>query len=104
MIGPAQRSLKRLRDEGYDIVEVVERWIPQARRRRDFAGIIDIICIGHGETVGVQATSASNVAARIKKLEESTSLPALRQVGWRILVHGWRKKGRRWVCREVDVS
>lgn len=102
---PAQRSLTKLRREGYEIVEVVEKWIPQARKRRDFAGIIDIICIGNGETVGVQTTSASNLASRVQKIEESDALPVLRKVGWRILCHGWRKNAAgRWICREVDVS
>ena len=63
------------------------------------------MCLGDGETVGVQTTSSSNVSARVKKITASEHLPALRRAGWRLLVHGWRKNSTgKWVLREVDVS
>lgn len=100
---PTQRTLKLMRDRGYH-AEVVERWIPGANIRRDFAGIIDVLCLGEDEIVGVQATSASNVSARVKKIAEAETLPILRRAGVRVLVHGWVKRGRFWVVREVDCS
>ena len=101
---PTQRSLAHLRGMGYT-AEVVERWLSFARRRQDLFGIIDIVCLGDGETVGVQTTSSSNVSARVKKITASEHLPALRRAGWRLLVHGWRKNSTgKWVLREVDVS
>jgi hypothetical protein len=47
---------------------VVERWLAAVKRRKDFLGCVDVIACRRGEPVlGVQATSASNVSARVKK-------------------------------------
>lgn len=101
---PASRSLKVMRERGYRAA-VVERWNPHARIRQDLFGCVDLLCIGNGETVAVQATSASNVASRIRKLEDSDALADMRESKWRIVVHGWRRgKDGRWQLREVDIS
>lgn len=101
---PTQRSLRYMRDQGY-VAEVVEHWVPFAKVRRDLFGILDIVCLGANETVGVQTTSASNVSARVKKITESAHLGALRRAGWKLVIHGWRKNAAgKWVLREVDVS
>lgn len=100
---PTQRTLEHLRAAGYPLVQVVEKWNPYARVRQDLFGIIDVVAVGD-DIVGVQATSASNVSARIEKITNSAALPILRKVGIRVLVHGWRKRKGRWVLREVDVS
>ena len=101
---PTQRSLRYMRDQGY-VADVVEHWVPFAKVRRDLFGILDIVCLGANETVGVQTTSASNVSARVAKITASEHLPALRRANWTILVHGWRKSASgKWVLREVDLS
>jgi hypothetical protein len=103
MSSPTSRSLEDLRDRGYT-AEVVEKWIPATRRRKDLFGFGDILALRPGEVTIVQTTSDDNVAARISKIQEAEHLPAVRAAGVRILVHGWRKVGRRWRLREVDVS
>jgi len=104
MSTPTQRTLKHLRAAGYSLVEVVERWNPHARVRQDLYGCIDVLAVG-SDIVGVQATSGSNVAARVRKLTDSPALPVLRKAGVRVLVHGWRKAASgRWTLREVDLS
>ncbi len=103
MSSPTQRSLQFLRDQGY-LVAVVERWNPHARLRQDLFGWIDLLAIRDGETLAVQ-TTASAVAARVKKITEAASLPTIRKAGWRIFVHGWRKNAAgRYVLRVVDLS
>ncbi len=106
MSSPTQRSLKHLRGLGY-IAEVVEKWIPQARKRKDLFDVIDIVCLDpeQGITVGVQSTSLSNVSARVKKMTECVALSALRKCGWKLVVHGWGKgTNGRYRLREVDLS
>ena len=103
MSTPTQRTLKHLRAAGYGLVQVVERWNPHARVRQDLYGCIDVLAVG-SDIVGVQATSGSNVAARVRKLTDSPALPVLRKAGVRVLVHGWRKVRGRWRLREVDLS
>ena len=104
MSSPTQRSLAHLRDGGW-LAQVVERWNPHARVRNDLFGFIDILAIRDGQTLGVQATSGTNVAARVRKIAESEHVGAVRAAGWRLEVHGWRKNAAgRWVLRVEDVS
>jgi hypothetical protein len=93
-----------MRERGYPLVQVVERWNPHARCRQDLFGIIDVLAVSDHEVVGIQATSATNVSSRITKIEDSSALPVLRRAGVRLLVHGWRKKRGYWIVREVDIS
>jgi chemotaxis regulatin CheY-phosphate phosphatase CheZ len=103
-VSPTQRTLKHLRDQGYPLVQVVERWNSFARRRIDLFGIIDVVAVG-ADIVGVQSTSGSNVSARVTKIMESQALPVLRKANIRVLVHGWTKRANgRYELREVDLS
>lgn len=103
MSSPTQRSLAEMRKRGY-LADVVEKWIPGARIRRDLYGFIDLLCIKEGEICGVQTTSDGHVAERIAKIAAHENVGAVRKAGIRLLVHGWRKAGNRWQLREVDVS
>lgn len=104
MSSPTSRSLDHLRKAGY-LADVVEKWVPGANIRKDLFGFIDILAVREGEVVGVQATSGSNVAARIRKIAEHDNVAAVRKANIRILVHGWTKNAAgRWALREVDVS
>jgi hypothetical protein len=94
-----------MRERGY-LADVTEKWIPMIKQRKDLFGFIDILCVHRErpEVVGVQATSASNVSARIDKIINHENVAAVRKGGIRILVHGWGKKKGRWTLREVDIS
>lgn len=103
-MSPTQRTLAEMRKRGY-LCEVVERWNPHARVRNDLYGFIDVLCIADTETIGVQATSGSNVSARVKKIADAENTARVRSAGWRILVQGWTKqKNGRYALREVDCS
>ena len=103
MTSPTQLSLAKLRREGWT-AQVVETWNPHARVRNDLFGIIDVLAIKPGQVLGVQATSDSNVSARVNKIADAVLTPFVREAGIGIEVWGWTKKGARWVCRIVDVS
>lgn len=104
MSSPTQRSKAKLEADGY-LVAVVERWNPHARIRQDLFGIIDLLAIKDGETIGVQTTSGDNVSKRVAKIADCSHVGALRRAGWRLVVHGWRKAANgRWTLREVDCS
>jgi len=104
MSSPTSRTLKRLREQGYT-ADVVERWIPRARVRKDFLGILDIISVGRGKICGIQTTDGSNMSKRVKKLmghENSRvwlSVPNTVLQAW-----GWRKlaKTGRWEPRIIN--
>lgn len=100
---PTQRSLAKLRADGYTVA-IVEHWNGFTKRRHDLFGFVDILALREGETLAIQATSGSNVSARVNKIAEHENVAAVRKAGWRIAVWGWRKVGNRWQVREVDVS
>ena len=101
---PTELSMKEMRKRGY-LVQVTERWNAFAKIRVDLFGFIDVLCVKKGEIVGVQATSYSNVPARVNKIADHENTPIVREAGIRILVMGWRKdSNNRWTFREVDCS
>ena len=102
---PTQLSLKELR-KTCDAVQVVEKWNPHARIRQDLFGFIDILALEGETTVAVQSTSWTNVSSRAKKIAESPLVGAVRDAGWKILIHGWRKnaKTNRYELKTLDVS
>ncbi len=101
---PTQLTLKHLRDEGWT-AEVVEHWNPHARIRKDLMGFIDVLAVRGPETLAVQTTSAANVSSRIRKIADSPHIAAVREAGWAVHVHGWKKVKGRWTLhRDEDVS
>lgn len=79
---------------------VVERRLPHTKLTSDFLGIIDIIACKDGMpgAIGIQACAAGEMAAhRVKALNE----PRLRVwlTGNRFELHGWEKKGHRWIVK-----
>ncbi len=100
---PTQRSLKYLREQGY-LCEVVEKWNTFTKQRKDLWGWCDILAIRENEVLAVQVT-ASAVANRIKKIQESETVASVRKAGIRIEVHGWRKNSKgKYVMRIEDIS
>jgi hypothetical protein len=98
---PTQLSLKHMRDRGY-YAEVVERYNFFTKRKNDFAGFIDILCLKDG-VMGVQTTSYNNVSARIKKILEHENYQIVLESGIKIEVHGWHKVKNRWQVRIVEL-
>jgi hypothetical protein len=92
---PTQLSLKELRkDSRFTLIQVVEHWNPHVRIRQDMFGVLDIVAIGPGITLGVQATSYGGVSDRLKKLREHANTPLILEAGWLIEVHGWTQNDR----------
>lgn len=104
-ISPTQNSLKKIKTDGWTTVQIVEHWNPFARVRKDLFGFIDILAINDdGDVLAVQTTSYTNINARVKKIQDSEHLCRVREAGWAIEVHGWRKVKNKWVCKVVDIS
>jgi hypothetical protein len=86
---------------GY-LVQGVEHYNAFTKRRHDLWGCIDILAIAD-ETLAVQVTSKSNMASRIKKIEDSEALPIMLRAGWRVLVDGWFKNTKgRWEVKTFE--
>lgn len=98
---PMQRSLKKLRDDGY-VCFITEHFARGLRH--DLFGWCDILALREDEVLAVQVTSRGNVAARVKKITDAVTLPIVRKAGIRVCVHGWGKLKAGWTLREVDLS
>jgi carbonic anhydrase len=104
-LSPTQLTMRHLRADGWSLVQVVEHWNPHAGIRQDLFGFVDVLAVRRGETLAVQTTSAANVSARVRKIAEHENVAAVREAGWAIRVHGWKKVAGRWqLARDVDVS
>ena len=108
-MSPTQRSLKKLRADGW-FVAIVEKWNSFTHIRQDLWGFGDLLAIRGDTALIVQTTSGANVAARLEKIKAIPAAEAwLQSPTRRIVVHGWRKAGARgkrklWDCREVEVG
>ena len=84
-----------MREKNY-LVEKVEFWNSFSKTRKDLFDILDLLCIdktGGKEftTVGVQVTTMGQRNPHLKKMKASKNLELLKQAGWRIELHSWRK-------------
>lgn len=104
-VSPTELTLRELRKRPGVVPWRTEHWNSFARIRQDLFGFVDVLAVGgeHG-TLGVQCTSDSNVAARVRKIKESPILPVLLEADWKIEVWGWKKKAGKYVCRVVPVD
>jgi hypothetical protein len=108
MNSPTTRSLALLRKEGWRAA-VVERWNAHARVRQDLFGFIDILAMDmDGNLLAIQATSASNQAARLKKIQSSPVRAVAKDWLQRnsLEVWGWSKRGNRklWTVTRTPVT
>jgi len=110
-VSATQKSLKKLRDEGY-LCDIVEKTIPYCFIKKDLFGFIDLLAIKDGEVLGVQTTTGSNSSERVKKIKAHENYPKVKEAGIKIVVHGWRKlKGKYkngndkfyWACKEIEL-
>lgn len=109
---PTSRTLAECRKRGW-MACVVEKWIPQTKRRADAFGFGDILAVDPDErgALLIQATSGSHVAERVEKIVGpcAESARVWVQAGNRIEVWGWRKAGPRgcrktWGFHRVEVA
>lgn len=88
---PTQRTLDHCRRRGWHPA-VVEKWIPQARRRSDLYGGIDLVVMDDQQgLLGIQATDGSSVSKRAEKLSALPLMIEWLRRGNRLEIWGWRK-------------
>jgi hypothetical protein len=92
MATPTSRTLDLCKEWDWP-AEVVERWVPFSKVRKDLFGFIDIVAITPRGIMGIQATSRSNVSARMKKIttQHADILEAWKKAGACVEVWGWGK-------------
>lgn len=90
-MSPLQRTLKKLRAEGY-LTEKVERTVPKSFIKQDLFEIADILAIrADGLVLFVQVTDIDHNADHVKKLNMHKNSRFLRDAGMAIEVWAWRK-------------
>lgn len=112
MSTPTSRTLEKCRKLGFQAA-VVEKWIPQTKRRIDVFGFGDLLVVDDKPgALLIQATgdNAGDVARRVEKIKRESPRRARRWLaaGNRIQVWGWGKRGaagarKLWTLRIVDV-
>ncbi len=103
-MSPTARFLKHYRQLGW-VVDVVERFVARGHGyRKDFLGCADLIAAKPGEKVlAIQATSASNVASRLKKSKGIAELKVWLTVAT-IVVVGWGRRDGKWFARIEELT
>jgi len=101
---PTARSLAYCRENFWPVANV-EKWIPQARIRKDAFGMFDLIVILPGAILGVQTTSGSNHAARREKIVQNACTGPWMKAGGKIAIWSWSQRGPRktWTLRAEEV-
>lgn len=108
-MSPTARTLAKLRAEGWN-AWIVEKWNPHAHVRVDLGGFGDVLAWAPGRGIlAVQATSGSNVSARLAKIAALDAAKSWVLSPARLEVWGWRKVGKRgerklWECRVVPIE
>jgi hypothetical protein len=104
-MSPTSLTLRFLRNSGYS-ADVCERWIAQARIRKDLFGCIDIIAVHRCEpgVLAMQATSLPNLGARLAKARSKAELKVWLRAGGRFEVWGWSQRAGRWHVQRVAVQ
>jgi hypothetical protein len=98
-VSPTQRTLQALRREGY-LAAVAEKWNPHSRTRSDLFGFADVLAVRAGAPVlAVQATSASNHSARVRKAQALPAVQTWLAAGCAFEVWRWAKRKGRWAVR-----
>lgn len=106
---PNARTKDYLEKQGH-MVAIVERHSPFPKpfgKKHDMFGVFDLFMLkAGGESWGVQATSTTNLSSRVGKIRESKEAARWLELGGKILVIGWAKRGERgkrkvWTPREV---
>lgn len=93
MKSPTAKTMAYYRQAGY-LVDVAERWVPGANIRKDLFGVIDLVAITPDEPImAIQATSLSNLPARVAKARASSALAVWLRTGARFVIIGWGARG-----------
>jgi hypothetical protein len=109
---PTARSLKYCRELGWE-ADKTECYNCFSHKYSDLFGFIDIIALTEkGRVIAIQATTSSNMSARIKKIANRPAIPRILLIGGAgIEVWGWGKykvkiggKAVRWAVRRTVVD
>jgi hypothetical protein len=109
-VSPTQRSLKYWKGL-YTYVAKTEHWNAFAKVRQDLFGFADLVVLRLATkgVLAVQTTSAKNISAREKKIQDLPAAKAWLESGNQIIVEGWSKKGPRggkkvWTRTEKQIT
>lgn len=108
-------TVAKLKDDGWPVVEVVERFIPAMPgspgpgHRVDLLGFVDVLAVGPLGTMAIQATSLGGVSDRLRKArtERAKYVGGMLAAGWHLHIWGWHQPNgprTRWhLKRDVDL-
>ena len=100
--------MKLLREQGYEVADG-ERRIPYRWVTVDLFGALDVLALKPTGLLGVQCTSGSNHADRVKKLCALKAMAWWLSAGLKLEVWSWRLAGpegarKRWALRVEPIT
>lgn len=98
-------SRKNLKGRGY-VIDTAESYNAFIKRRKDLYHFIDIVGLhlNHTGVLAVQATSKSNLSARVNKAEALDAYHMWLACGNPVEFHGWHKPKHRWELKLIVVN
>jgi hypothetical protein len=89
---PTARTLAECRKRGFT-AQVVERFNPHAKVRVDLFGVIDVVAMGNGTIVGIQACSGTDHARRRAKILAEPRAKQWVECGGHLELWSWSQRG-----------
>jgi hypothetical protein len=110
-VSPTKLTLDECKRRGW-IAQVVEQRIPRCFITRDLFGCIDVLAMGDGRTIGIQATGATssgNHTERRKKILAEPRMQTWLGIENRLLLWSWSLRGaagtrKLWTLREEEIT
>lgn len=91
---PTKRTLAECRKRGW-VAQVVERWNPHAKVRVDLFGVIDLLVMGGGRILAIQACAGASHAARRDKVLAEPRARQWVELGGALELWSWSMRGDR---------
>jgi hypothetical protein len=97
VMSPIQRTLKWLRDRGYE-AQKTEHFNWHAKVRQDLFGFIDVLAVSENHLLAIQSSDGSHHAAHRAKIMSNTAAPLLAMRmdieiwSWSLKLTGKRRK------------
>lgn len=102
---PTARTLQTCKANGWR-ADVVERRLPFCHVTKDLFGFIDVLALADGMTLGIQATTGDNHAARVAKItgECREAAKDWLRAGNHLEVWSFTKPKNRYVLRREAIT
>ena len=98
-----QQTYRELERRNY-VFQSVEKYNSFSGKRNDFFGVIDVIAVCHGETLGVQSTSWGDISSHVKEAYAESRLYSWLDGNNLFEIWGWRMADDGWELKVIEIT